>query len=174
MMSLHHNKPLLYSLAFSVIALFLLASGVFPPLSASLEIVAFPEEVWRVWLIFHWINPLFTSPSRFLYPSPFISLSLFLSLSSFKGSSCSCCSVTCCVLQLATEFCPSSLEQQNLENLARYYLHVYCTIVVVYSSLCSVHNQQHILWSKWSVKMLCSCYEKSNASLAQLQFIYTV
>ena len=77
MMSLHHNKPLLYSLVFSVIALFLLASGVFPPLSASLEIVAFPEEVQRVWIILLWIYPLFPSPSLSLS----LSLTLYLSLS---------------------------------------------------------------------------------------------
>ena len=51
MASLTENRPLLYSLLISASVLFVLASGMFPDLSAMFEIELFTEEVsslgWR-------------------------------------------------------------------------------------------------------------------------------
>ena len=46
MASLTENKPLLYSLFGSAGAVFVLASGLIPDLSASLQIETFTEEVY--------------------------------------------------------------------------------------------------------------------------------
>ena len=45
MASLTENRPLLYSLLISASVLFVLASGLFPDLSAMFEIEVFSEEV---------------------------------------------------------------------------------------------------------------------------------
>ena len=45
MASLTENRPLLYSLLVSASALFVLASGLFPDISAMFEIEVFSEEV---------------------------------------------------------------------------------------------------------------------------------
>ena len=45
MASLNENRPLLYSLLISASVLFVLASGMFPDLSAMFEIELFTEEV---------------------------------------------------------------------------------------------------------------------------------
>ena len=79
MMSLYHNKPLLYSLVFSVIVLFMLASGAFPSLSDTLEIVTFPEEVWKKCVAKVSLDQILPSLPHSLSPL------------SFKGSSCLCC-----------------------------------------------------------------------------------
>lgn len=48
MASLTENKPLLYSLLASASVVLVLASGLIPDLSASLQIEAFPEEVCKI------------------------------------------------------------------------------------------------------------------------------
>ena len=54
MASLIENKPLLYSLLISASVVFVLASGMFPDLSAMFEIESFTEEVRARAVVFNY------------------------------------------------------------------------------------------------------------------------